>query len=55
MRRIDRRDFLRISGSASGLLALAALEGSALGKDKPDTAGKAAKWNEKRTNSRQSF
>src|SRR5262245_52474322 len=40
MRRLDRRDFLRISGSASGLLALAALEGSALGKDKPDSAAR---------------
>ncbi len=36
MRRLDRRDFLRLSGSASGLLALAALDGEAFGKEKPD-------------------
>ena len=46
MRRLDRRDFLRISGSASGLLALAALDGDAFGKDKPDAAnGKAGDVN----------
>jgi predicted dehydrogenase len=38
MRRLDRRDFLKISGSASGLLALAALDGTAFGKEKPDAA-----------------
>jgi predicted dehydrogenase len=45
MRRIDRRDFLRISGSASGLLALAALDGQAFAKDKPDTNGKSGDVN----------
>jgi len=40
MARFDRRDFLRASASASGLLALAAADGSLLADEKPDDAGK---------------
>src|SRR5262245_33245465 len=38
MPRLGRRDFLKVSGSASGLLALAALDGSAFAEEKPDAA-----------------
>lgn len=46
MRSLDRRDFMRISGSTSGLLALAAFDGASWAKDEPKvTAEKAGDVN----------